>query len=143
MPEENRIVTVTREALIKKLAEVAKAKNIYRLILEIADMVEAKNSDYGDAWQEFGVFTSLIRINEKLLRLRTLVSGKKALVVDEGIEDTLRDIIGCAVLDLLYIEKERELKSNMQDTPGYVQLELFPEKPLAIAGQHIPRGFNG
>jgi len=66
-------------------------------------MVYGKNQDYGDAWQRYGIFTPLIRINDKILRVETLSDGRVALVANEGIGDTLEDIIGYATLALMWL----------------------------------------
>jgi hypothetical protein len=79
-----------------------KLQNISNNVIEL---VVKKNHDYGDAWQRFGIFTPLIRINDKILRVKTL-QGKEALVAEEAIADTLKDIIGYAMLALLYLEEE-------------------------------------
>jgi hypothetical protein len=84
--EEN--VVVTKE----KLMTIAE---------DIIDVVMKKNHDYGDAWQRYGIFTPLIRINDKLLRIKTLSLGEKALVADESILDTIKDIVAYGLLALL------------------------------------------
>jgi len=72
----------------------------------VIDIVLRKNVDYADAWQTFGVFTPLVRLNDKLLRVKHLSeSGTEALVADEKIEDTLRDIVGYGLLALLYLKE--------------------------------------
>ncbi len=76
--------------------------------MEIANLVERKNHDYGDAWQTYGIFTPLIRINDKILRVQTLTSGAQALVSDENIEDTLKDIVGYAMLALMWLQDNKE-----------------------------------
>lgn len=70
---------------------------------EVSDLVVRKNHDYSNAWQKFGIFTPLIRINDKILRVKTLATGQQALVADEKIEDTLKDIIGYAALALMWL----------------------------------------
>lgn len=67
----------------------------------IIDLVLKKNADYGDAWQRFDIFTPLVRINDKLLRVEKLSDGREALVPGEKIEDTLVDTVGYALLGLL------------------------------------------
>lgn len=78
---------VTRESLEKEASD-------------IVDLLLAKNADYGDAWQKHGLAGVLIRISDKSLRLENL-NGREAVVVDEAVEDTLRDIAGYALLGLL------------------------------------------
>jgi hypothetical protein len=61
-----------------------------------------KNHDYGDAWQENGPFTPLMRIKEKLIRVETLSNGKQALVLDEKVEDNIGEVFDYALLWLLW-----------------------------------------
>lgn len=82
----------------KKLSDKAK---------EIIDLVIMKNHDYGDAWQRYGVFTPLIRINDKLLRVQTLINGETAMIADETIGDTLKDVVGYALLALLWLDSNK------------------------------------
>ena len=88
------MVKVTKEGLSK-------------IALEIINTIMRKNADYGDAWQRYGIFTPLIRINDKILRVQTLSDGRKALVADEAIEDTLEDIVAYGLLALLKINAEK------------------------------------
>ena len=81
------MIVVTREELLK-ISE------------EVVDMVMRKNHDYGDAWQKHGTAGILVRLSDKSLRVESLM-GKQALVVDESVRDTLRDIVGYALLGLL------------------------------------------
>lgn len=97
-------VTVTKE----KLMNIAE---------DIVDVVIKKNHDYGDAWQRYGIFTPLIRINDKILRVKTLSSGEKALIADESILDTLKDIVAYGLLAIL----------KLTDKPKVVQ----PKLPMA------------
>lgn len=68
---------------------------------EIADLVEKKNRDYGNSFdetlKEYGDTAYFLRIEDKLSRLKSL-SKKDAAVVDESIEDTLKDIVGYTLL---------------------------------------------
>lgn len=72
----------------------------------IISMVLKKNADYGDAWQSNGAFTALINVEHKIIRLETLSDGRSALVVDENIDDTLRDLVGYSLLCLLKSEHD-------------------------------------
>lgn len=105
-------VNVNYTALYEILTKVAASSDyLYGLYNKVAMLVDNKNHDYGDAWQRFGVYTPLIRLNDKILRVATLSDGRQALVNAESIEDTLIDIIGYAALALLWLDLN-ERKSN-------------------------------
>ena len=68
----------------------------------------AKNIDYGDSfaelYQKFGLLSTVIRLNDKIKRLESLVDGEGE-VKDESVEDTLEDLINYAVMTLIEIKK--------------------------------------
>ena len=74
---------------------------IKEIAIDVADLVEKKNKDYGNSFdktlEEYGDTAYFLRIEDKLSRLKSL-SKKDAAVVDESIEDTLKDIIGYTLL---------------------------------------------
>ena len=74
---------------------------IKEIAIEIADLVEKKNQDYGNSFDktlaEYGNTAYFLRIEDKLSRLKSL-SKKDAAVADESVEDTLKDIIGYTLL---------------------------------------------
>ena len=74
---------------------------IKEIAIEIADLVEKKNQDYGNSFDktlaEYGNTAYFLRIEDKLSRLKNL-SKKDAAVADESVEDTLKDIIGYTLL---------------------------------------------
>lgn len=109
----NKHVEVKREVLRQLLVNILIDRNSSKRFAEeiandISNIVTRKNHDYGDAWQRYGVFTPLIRINDKILRIETLAGGKEALVVEENIADTLKDIIGYAALALLWLQSSEK-----------------------------------
>jgi hypothetical protein len=118
-------VNVTYSAIMGMLSRTMSMPNIAKKAFDIAEeiskLVVAKNHDYGDAWQKFGLYTPLTRINDKMLRVQTLSGGEQALVADEKIEDTLKDIIGYAALALLWLkengneEKHDAVQLSMDD----------------------------
>lgn len=78
---------------------------------DIQSILEKKNQDYGDSFHdtfaEFGIISPVIRLNDKMKRLKTLIKNSSKPNY-ESIEDTLKDIIGYAVLSL----KELNFKNS-------------------------------
>ena len=68
-----------------------------------------KNHDYGDSvhdtYLKYGITSFLVRMEEKMNRVRTL-SPKDGLVNDEKIQDTLLDLANYAILAVLELEGE-------------------------------------
>lgn len=69
---------------------------------QVVGLVMGKNADYGDAWQALGEVGAAARFVDKLFRIEHLSNGREALVIDEGLFDTLRDMVGYGLLILLY-----------------------------------------
>ena len=117
-------VSVNYSAIMGMLSRTMSMHNIAKKAFDIAEeiskLIVAKNHDYSDAWQKFGLFTPLIRINDKILRVQTLSSGEQALVADEKIEDTLKDIIGYAALALLWLKEN----GNEEKHGNFMQLSF-------------------
>jgi hypothetical protein len=76
---------------------------------DIHNLYIQKNTDYGSSasksYQEFGMTAYLIRLSDKLNRLKTL-SKQEQLVKDESIKDTLMDMAGYCLLALVDLETE-------------------------------------
>lgn len=84
----------------------------FKAILDpIADLLDRKNTDYGESYtetrDEFGPTAFILRLNDKYNRLKKLTKEETALVNDESIEDTIRDIIGYCILELRYLRQNR------------------------------------
>lgn len=77
------------------------------LTVECLALLKAKNADYGNSWRRYGAKGVLVRLGDKVERLRTLLWLKQdAQVRTESIRDTARDLINYSLLLLLLIEEE-------------------------------------
>lgn len=73
------------------------------IVDELKDLHARKNSDYGNAahesYKEFGLISYVIRLNDKMKRLKSLTKpGVEQKVTDEKIEDTLMDLAAYAIM---------------------------------------------
>lgn len=84
---------------------------------EMRDLHAKKNKDYGDAFhksfEEFGVTAGVVRLNDKMERVKSLVKNGKAEVKDESLMDTLKDMASYAVM--LYVELQRHLSHTISN----------------------------
>lgn len=65
---------------------------------------KAKNKDYGNSFvltREKYPNAILIRLNDKLTRLETLMTNQEQMVKDESIDDTLLDLANYAIMELI------------------------------------------
>ena len=77
---------------------------------EIHSVYLAKNADYGnsfgDQFEEYGVLSAAIRIDDKMRRLKQLIKNE-AKVKDESLEDTVQDMANYCVMTLVELRKLR------------------------------------
>lgn len=80
----------------------------------LSNIYEKKNSDYGDSFSklriEYGNTAILIRLEDKLGRLKRLMQGSKQQVKDESIDDSLKDLANYAIMELVERRIESESK---------------------------------
>ena len=88
------------------------------IVKELRRIYVAKNNDYGDSvsdtYKKFGDVSFVVRITDKINRVTSLLKAKEQLVVDEKIDDTIKDMVNYGLLWL--IEKEIEkLEKNASE----------------------------
>lgn len=92
---------------LKEMAGSDTNKATFESVLdEMKELHAKKDKDYGSAFhksfEEFGVTAGVVRLNDKMERVKSLVKNGKAEVKDESILDTLKDLASYAVM--LYVE---------------------------------------
>jgi len=96
------------------------------ILKDMAENYRKKNADYGNSFDlsidKHGPIAWIVRTEDKLNRAVTLLSGKKQLVADEAITDTLRDLATYAVMMAAYLEEKEEerLLPNEKPTSSFV-----------------------
>ena len=65
-----------------------------------------KNTDYGDAFAEYGTIGVLMRIQDKLKRLLSITKNGVTLINDESIRDTLIDLHNYAAMGVMLIDEK-------------------------------------
>lgn len=102
---------ITGKELADKMRAANSKSTIKKIANDIADLVEKKNTDYNSSFdktlEKYGPTAYFLRISDKLERAEQLTKNK-ALVKDEKLEDTLKDVIGYTLLYLNYMEKHNE-----------------------------------
>lgn len=92
------------------------APSVNHLANLMTDTYRRKNADYGDSFSQscdrFGHVAALVRMNDKVNRLSSLVTHQReAQVKDESIADTFLDLACYAIMTLMWIiEKEEDAK---------------------------------
>lgn len=93
------------------------SKEFKEICKELNDIYNMKNSDYGDSfsklYNEFGILSAVIRLSDKVERLKTLVKEDNIRKVDdESIDDTLKDLAGYAIMTLMERNGDNESDSS-------------------------------
>lgn len=79
---------------------------------DLADLLVKKNQDYGNSvqeqFEEYGATSLLIRLDDKLRRLKQLETTGKINVKSESKQETMIDLAGYAILGLLCLSSEEK-----------------------------------
>lgn len=86
--------TINRTDQLKKVQE------------EALELFNKKNTDYGDAFAQFGPIGVIIRIGDKISRLTNIKKKGVTMVEDEKIRDTLIDLHNYAAMAIMLIDEE-------------------------------------
>lgn len=74
---------------------------------ELQEIFVKKNTDYGNSFEEslekHGLIAAIVRMEDKMSRLNTL-SKQEALVTDESLIDTLKDLSNYALMSAVWLE---------------------------------------
>lgn len=88
---------------------------------ELHGMYVKKNQDYGDSFaksfEEYGMTMPLIRLEDKLNRLKSLVKSGKANY--ESIEDTLMDLANYSLLTVMEVTSEKSEATDTSNIPNW------------------------
>jgi len=76
------------------------------------DLFTKKNTDYGDAFANYGIVGVMVRMGDKIARINSL-SRNKNKVTDESIMDTFIDLYNYSIMALMLIGDQHEADSNL------------------------------
>lgn len=75
-------------------------ESIKKITDEVTEILLKKNQDYGGASFDLGLNGNMVHLWDKVSRFRSLIGCDKKEPNFESLEDTLKDIIGYAVIGL-------------------------------------------
>jgi len=85
-------------------------KEIKTITDEVTKILIKKNQDYGSASFDLGLNGNMVHLWDKIKRYRTLVENKDKNPNFESIEDTLKDVIGYAIIGLMILKNDQREK---------------------------------
>lgn len=104
---------------------------------ELQEIFVKKNTDYGNSFEEslekHGLIAAIVRMEDKMSRLQTL-SKQDALVKDESIIDTLKDLSNYALMSAVWLEQSdaKPVKTPVNYTPTILTEERQFQSPEFI-----------
>ena len=84
-------------------------KNLKEITDDVIQILLKKNVDYGGASFDLGLNGNMVHLWDKIKRYRTLVKNQnKGLEPNfESVQDTLKDIMGYAIIGLLILDDDK------------------------------------
>jgi hypothetical protein len=73
---------------------------------EALNLFKKKNSDYGDAFAEYGPVGVLVRMGDKINRLQHITNKQVTLVNTETLRDTLIDLHNYAAMAVMLLDEQ-------------------------------------
>ena len=81
-------------------------ESIKKITDDVTAILLKKNADYGGASFDLGLNGNLVHLWDKVKRYKSLIGCDKKEPNFESIEDTLKDIIGYAIIGLHILDDE-------------------------------------
>ena len=82
---------------------------------EAFEIFKKKNSDYGDAFADYGSVGVIVRMGDKIRRMSNISSTSITLVEDERLRDTLMDLANYAVMGLMLLDEKSETENLVEE----------------------------
>lgn len=89
---------------------MTKYDKLKELTNQILKIYMDKNADYGDSfsksYKEFGIIAPVVRMNDKMERVKQLSKSGDRKVKDESLKDSLIDLANYALMTVIEIDSE-------------------------------------
>ena len=91
---------------------MSKVDKLEQLTEQLIETYKAKNADYGDSFadsfKEFGITSAVVRMNDKMNRIKSLSKGEDRQVKDESLTDSLMDLANYALMTVIELDQQVE-----------------------------------
>ena len=71
------------------------------------ELFKKKNTDYGDAFANYGVVGVLVRMGDKISRLQSITTKSVSLVNTESLRDTLIDLHNYSAMAIMLLDQDK------------------------------------
>ena len=105
-----------------------KVNRLEQLTEQLIETYKAKNADYGDSFadsfKEFGITSAVVRMNDKMNRIKSLSKGEDRQVKDESLTDSLMDLANYALMTVIELDQQVEEWKKESDYEAGRQVNL-------------------
>ncbi len=74
------------------------------------ELFKKKNTDYGDAFANYGVVGVLVRMGDKIARLQSITTKSVTLINTESLRDTLIDLHNYSAMAIMLLDQDKNIK---------------------------------
>ena len=97
--------------IISQIDEPQKV-TVPKFVAEMLEIYKAKNKDYGDSFsesfEEFGLIAPVVRMNDKMNRIKSLSKKGDRQVKSESLRDSLMDLANYAMMTVVELDQQVE-----------------------------------
>jgi hypothetical protein len=79
---------------------------------EALELFKRKNTDYGDAFANYGSIGVIVRMGDKIQRLVSVTNRSVSLINNESLRDTLIDLHNYAAMAIMLIDEKNQNKNE-------------------------------
>ena len=94
---------------------VDRVKQMIDLQNEALELFKKKNTDYGDAFANYGTVGVIVRMGDKIQRLVSVSNKGVNLVNTESLRDTLIDLHNYAAMAIMLMDENKTLEKNSNE----------------------------
>jgi len=88
--------------------KVDRVSQMKKVQLECLELFTKKNSDYGDAFANYGTIGVLVRMGDKIQRLQSITSKNITLINSESLRDTLIDLHNYSAMAIMLLDEQEK-----------------------------------
>jgi hypothetical protein len=99
--------------------KVNRVEQMEKVQHEGLELFKKKNQDYGDAFATYGAIGVLVRMGDKISRLKSITSTNISLVNTESVRDTLIDLHNYSAMAIMLLDENEKKVSKSKDTTNY------------------------
>ncbi len=100
---------------------------------EAFELFLQKNTDYGDAFANYGPIGVLVRLGDKIQRLQHISKSNVTLVKTESLRDTLIDLHNYAAMAVMLLDENPE---KINQPPQIVLPNTYSDSSISDNDQH-------